>query len=105
MDDVYADVDPEDMEDALAEVLDSMSPAEAFNFAKAMRTIGRSASQIVTDPTFSKIARTALPIAGGAVGTLIGGPAGTALGSKLGSAAGGAMSIDTSHSAPLKLRT
>ena len=39
LDDVYADVDPEDMEDALAEVRDSMSPAEAFNFAKAMRTI------------------------------------------------------------------
>jgi hypothetical protein len=91
LDDVYADTDPEEMEDALVEVLGSMSPAEAFNFAKAMRAIGRSASQVVTDPTFSKIARTALPVAGGAVGTVIGGPAGTALGSNLGTVVAGAM--------------
>jgi hypothetical protein len=91
LDDVYADADPEEMEDALADVLESMSPAEAFNFAKAMRTIGRSASQVVTDPMFSQVVGTALPIAGGAVGTVVGGPAGTALGSKLGTVVAGAI--------------
>ena len=46
---------------------------------------------IFSDPAVAQIARTALPLAGGAVGTLIGGPAGTALGSSLGGAAAKAL--------------
>ena len=53
--------------------------------------IGRSAGQALSDPTVSAIARTALPIAGGALGTVIGGPVGTALGTQLGTLAAGAL--------------
>ena len=31
LDDVYADADPEEMDDALDNVLESMTPAESFN--------------------------------------------------------------------------
>jgi uncharacterized protein (DUF697 family) len=40
------------------------------------------------------VAKTALPIAGGALGTFIGGPAGTAIGSSLGSMAGQALGLE-----------
>jgi hypothetical protein len=83
----YADASVEEMGDALVNVLDSMSPAEAFNFSSALDRIGKSASRLTSDPTFIQIARTAAPIAGGALGTMVGGPVGTALGSKLGSLA------------------
>ena len=83
----YADAGVEEMGDALVNVLDSMSPAEAFNFSSALNRIGKSASRLTSDPTFIQIARTAAPIAGGALGTMVGGPVGTALGSKLGSLA------------------
>jgi hypothetical protein len=87
----YADVSDEDMDEALANVLDSMSPAESLSFAGALREIGQGASQLLSDPTIGQIARTALPIAGGSLGTAIGGPVGTALGSKLGAAAASAL--------------
>jgi hypothetical protein len=83
----YADASVEEMGDALVNVLDSMSPAEAFNFSSALNRIGKSASRLTSDPTFMQIARTAAPMAGGALGTMVGGPVGTALGSKLGSLA------------------
>ncbi|MGH3804349.1 MAG: hypothetical protein ACRDTD_30275, partial [Pseudonocardiaceae bacterium] len=35
----YADALPEELEAALGNILDSMSPAESFNFAKALRQI------------------------------------------------------------------
>jgi hypothetical protein len=89
--DEYADASEEDIEGALADVLDQMTPAEAFNFTSALNQIGRTAGRIVADPAFGAIAKTALPIAGGAVGTLIGGPVGTALGTQLGSIAAGAI--------------
>ncbi len=89
--DDYADADPEDIDNALIDIFDSMSSAEAFNFAKAFKQIGRTASSVVSDPIFKQVAGTALPIATGALGTLIGGPVGTALGSSLGSAAAGAI--------------
>ena len=82
--DDYADASDDEVEDALANVLDSLSPAEAFNFGSALNQIGKSASRVVSDPAFVSVARTALPVLGGATGTLIGGPAGTALGGKLG---------------------
>jgi hypothetical protein len=87
----YADASDDEMEDALANVLDSLSPAEAFNFGSALNQIGKSASRVVSDPTFVSVARTALPVLGGATGTLIGGPVGTALGGKLGSLAASAL--------------
>jgi hypothetical protein len=87
----YADASDEEMSGALANVLDSISPAEAFNFASALDRIGKGASQLISDPTFAAVAQAALPVLGGAAGTMVGGPVGTALGSKLGSLAASAL--------------
>jgi hypothetical protein len=87
----YADASDAEVGDALADVFDSMSPAEAFNFASALNRIGKGAGQLISDPAFAAVAQTALPIIGGAAGTMIGGPVGTALGSKLGSLAASAL--------------
>jgi hypothetical protein len=87
----YADASDDEVEDALAGVLDSMSAAEAFNFASALNRIGKGAGQLISDPALASVAQTALPVLGGAAGTLIGGPAGTALGGKLGSLAASAL--------------
>ena len=76
------------MGDALENVLEAMSPAEAFNFGSALNQIGKSASRLASDPAFIQVVRTAAPIAGGAVGTAIGGPLGTAVGSQLGTSRG-----------------
>ena len=89
--DEYAHATDAEMEEALADVMDAMSPTEAFNFGSALNQIGRGAGQVFSDPTFASIARTALPIAGGALGTVIGGPVGTALGSQLGTIAANAL--------------
>lgn len=87
----YADASDAEMGDAVENVLDSMSAAEAFNFGSALRQIGNSASKLASDPAFAQIVRTAAPIAGGALGTVIGGPVGTALGSQLGNLAARAL--------------
>lgn len=100
LDDGYATASVEDLEDALSNVLDSMSPAEAFNFAKALKQIERGAARVVADPAFGQVAATVLPIAGGAAGTLIGGPVGTALGTSLGTAAVKALPGRTTRTAP-----
>lgn len=89
----YAEASDEEIGDALANVLDSMSAAEAFNFASALNRIGKGASQLVSDPAFAAVAQVALPIVGSAAGTMIGGPAGAALGGKLGSLAASALPI------------
>lgn len=87
----YADASDEEMGDALENVLDSMTPAEAFNFGSALNQIGKSASRLASDPAFAQVVRTAAPIAGGALGTAIGGPLGTAVGSRLGTLAASAL--------------
>lgn len=87
----YDDASDEEMEDALANVLDSMSAAEAFNFTAALNRIGKDAGQLISDPAVASIAQTAMPLLGGAAGTMIGGPAGAALGGKLGSLAASAL--------------
>ena len=83
----YAGADDADLVDAATNMMSAMSPAEAFNFGAALSQIGKSAGRLVSDPTFTSIARTVAPAAGGALGTFIGGPLGTALGSKLGTLA------------------
>jgi len=85
--DEYADAADADLVDAATDMMNSMSQAEAFNFGAALSQLGKSAGRLASDPTFSSIARTVLPAAGGALGTFVGGPLGTALGSKLGSLA------------------
>lgn len=87
----YADASPDEMGDALANVLESMSPAEAFNFTKALKQIQRGAGNVLSDPAFGQVTGNVLPIAGGALGTVIGGPAGTAVGTSLGTAAAKAL--------------
>jgi hypothetical protein len=89
--DDFANASPEEMDEALFGVLESMSPAEAFNFTKALQQISKGAGQALSDPVVGQIVRTALPIVGGAAGTVIGGPLGTALGSSLGTAAAAAL--------------
>ena len=89
----YADASDAEMGDALENVLDSMSAAEAFNFGSALSTIGKGASRLAADPAFAQIVRSAAPMAGGALGTAIGGPLGTALGSRLGTLAARALPV------------
>jgi hypothetical protein len=85
--DDYAGATPEELELAVADVLDELSPAEAFGIGKALRQLGSGAGRLVSDPAFAQIAGKVLPVAGGALGTAIGGPLGTSVGSQLGSVA------------------
>jgi hypothetical protein len=89
--DDYADASDVEVHGALSNVLNTMSPAESWNFTRALNQIGSSASQLVSDPAFGAVVSKALPVAGAALGTAIGGPAGTALGSQLGTVAAGAL--------------
>jgi hypothetical protein len=89
--DAYSGASDAQIEDALAEVMDAMSPAEAFDFGAALNQIARGASHALSDPTVASIARAVLPLAAGAAGTFIAGPVGTALGSQLGTIAANAL--------------
>jgi hypothetical protein len=88
----YTDAPPEEMEDTLSNVFELMTPAESFNFTKALRQVETGAAQALADPAVGQFATAALPLAGAAVGTAYGGPAGTAIGSGLGGAAAKALS-------------
>ncbi|HEY3260140.1 MAG TPA: hypothetical protein VGJ95_07700 [Pseudonocardiaceae bacterium] len=87
----YAGADPEELAEALDNVLDSMSAAEAASFTNALKQIERASGRLLADPAVGRIAGTALPLGGSALGTVIGGPAGTAIGSGLGQAAAKAL--------------
>jgi hypothetical protein len=87
----YESASPDEIEDALVNVFESMTAAESFNFAKALGQIEKGAAQALADPAVSRFATAALPYAGAAVGTSFGGPAGTAIGSGLGGAAAKAL--------------
>jgi hypothetical protein len=87
----YVEASSEELEDALSSIFESMTPAESFNFAKALGQIEKGAAKALSDPAVTQFAGAALPIAGAAVGTVFGGPAGTALGSGLGSTAAKAL--------------
>lgn len=91
----YADASDEDLEQALTGMLDTMGPAEGLNFSSAISSIGRSAGSLLSDPTVASLAKTALPVAGGAVGTAVGGPLGTVVGNRLGGMAAGAIPTRT----------
>jgi hypothetical protein len=100
--DEYAGASDEEMEQALADVLDSMSLAEAFNFTSALNQIGKTATQVVSDPTFNAVAKTALPIVGTAAGMYFG-PVGAGIGGQLGSLAANALPPPrTSPSSPAR---
>lgn len=91
LDDSYAEATPDELDEALDSMLEEMSAAEAFGFAKALGQIQRGAARAVSDPAFAQIASRVLPTAGGALGTVIGGPLGTAAGTRLGTAASSAL--------------
>lgn len=87
----YAEASPETADEALYAILESVSPAEGFNFGKILRSVSKAAKQVMSDPVVGQVVTQALPVAGGAVGTFIGGPVGTALGTQLGQVAGSAL--------------
>ena len=83
--DEYAEASLDELDDALDQMFESLSPAEAFNIGKALTQIGQSG----------------LPLAGGAVGTLVGGPVvGTTIGKSLGTAAAKALPGSRPKSSP-----
>lgn len=101
LNDSYADASIGELHDVLDEIEESLSPAEAFNFRKALRAAAKTGTQILKDPMVGQIAQTALPIAGGALGTMIGGPAGTMVGAQLGQVAGSAFAgAQKAHATP-----
>jgi hypothetical protein len=85
--DEYAYATAEELDEALGNVLGSLAPAEAYDFARGLQQAGKSARRVLEDPALAQIAKTALPLAGGALG----GPAGMALGSGLGNVAAQAL--------------
>jgi len=86
----YGDASHEELQNVFDSIQATMTAAEAFNFRKALRGINKAGQGILKNPVVGQIAQTALPVAGGALGTMIGGPVGTALGAQLGQAAGSA---------------
>jgi hypothetical protein len=83
----YADASDAEMADALGNMLEAMSPAEAFDFGSALGQITNGAKKLAADPMVGQIARTAVPAAAGLIGTVYGGPAGGAIASQLGNLA------------------
>jgi hypothetical protein len=79
--DDFADASPEDLDDAWESVLDQLSPAEGLSFSRALS----GARALLANPAVIGAVKSGLPIAAGALGTVVGGPAGTVLASKLGS--------------------
>ncbi|MEU7864229.1 hypothetical protein [Nonomuraea sp. NPDC049141] len=81
----YDDASPEEMDEALLNVFDSMTAAEALSLGNVLSRIEKGAAQTLANPAVGQLAKTSLPIAGGAIGTAIGGPVvGTAVGQGLG---------------------
>ncbi|WP_066370352.1 hypothetical protein [Herbidospora mongoliensis] len=82
--DDYDNASPEEMDEALLNIFDSMTAAEALSLGSALSRIEKGAAQTLAIPAFGQLAKTSLPIAGGALGTAIGGPGGTVAGQGLG---------------------
>src|SRR5262245_60812694 len=83
----YAQAPSDEVEDTLFNILETLEPAEAFNFTKALSQIGRGASKALQNPVAAQIANAGLPVVGGALGGVLGGPVGAAVGSSLGKSA------------------
>jgi hypothetical protein len=94
----YAGAAPEDLDEALYNMLEPLSPAESFNLTKALSQIEKGATQALGSP----VAQQGLPILGSAVGTYFGGPAGTAIGGGLGTAAAKALTTNKKPAAAPK---
>jgi len=81
-----------------AELLEVASEQEFENFLGSLISkAGKAIGGIVKGPVgkaLGGVLKTALPIAGGALGTFFGGPIGTSIGSSLGSMAGKALGLE-----------
>lgn len=82
----YSDSPSEEIEEALKNILDSMTLEEGLNFKKIL-------SGIRSNSTVGQILQQGLPMAGAAVGTIYGGPLGTALGGAAGNYAAQAFTV------------
>jgi hypothetical protein len=99
----YPSQEAEELElELAAELLEVTSEEELDRFlGDVFKKVGGFVSSAVKSPVFKAlggvlkpIAKAALPIAGGALGTLVGGPAGGMIGSKLASAAGNLFGLE-----------
>mgnify|MGYP007082235948 FL=1 len=81
---VYRDMDDDQVDEALSEALDEMTPEEIEGFFGSLGKVAKGLGR-----TLVRAAPKILPVVGGAVGTVVGGPVGTAIGSQLGGIAGG----------------
>jgi hypothetical protein len=85
-----------------AELLEVRDEQELDRFlGNLIRKVGSAVGTVVRSPigraiggTLKGVIKTALPVAGGALGTFVGGPLGTAIGSNLASAAGSALGLE-----------
>jgi hypothetical protein len=85
--DDYADLSPEETDEVLLDMVESLPPDEAFNFVKALSDIAKPAAGILRSPQLGQILTVAAPLAG----TALGGPAGGAIARSLAQAAGSAL--------------
>lgn len=85
--DDYADLSPEETDEVLLDMVESLPPDEAFNFVKALSDIAKPAAGILGSPQLGQILSVAAPLAG----TALGGPAGGAIARSLAQAAGSAL--------------
>jgi hypothetical protein len=85
--DDYADLSPEETDEVLLDMVESLPPDEAFNFVKALDDIAKPAAGVLRSPQFGQVLSVAAPLAG----TALGGPAGGAIARSLAQAAGSAL--------------
>jgi hypothetical protein len=85
--DDYADLSPEETDEVLLDMVESLPPDEAFSFVKALGDIAKPAAGVLRSPQFGQVLSVAAPLAG----TALGGPAGAAIGRSLAQAAGSAL--------------
>ena len=91
-----------------AQLLEIRDERELDQFLGGLiRKVGRAVGKVVRSPigraiggALKGVVKTALPIAGGALGTFVGGPLGTAVGSSLASAAGRALGLELEGLSP-----
>jgi len=100
---------PESMENELAsELLEVRSDQELDHFLGSLfHKVASGIGKVIKSPVgqalggiLKTVAKKALPIAGGALGSFVGGPLGGALGSKLASAAGSAFGLEQEGLSP-----
>ncbi|MGH9214706.1 MAG: hypothetical protein ACRDZS_00480 [Acidimicrobiales bacterium] len=88
----YAALSPEETDQALLDVFDSLTPAESFSFAKALGQVQKGTMDTLTNPAFQQLA---LPV----VGTALGGPVGGTLAGAAGKALAGSPATSPAASA------